>query len=50
MYFQVQEFTLDYTQCIQSHSQISCADYIGSNRNMSCNCVIHFTLEEDFAV
>ncbi|XP_001942963.2 cell cycle control protein 50A [Acyrthosiphon pisum] len=47
----VQEFTLDYTHCksIDDPKQRSCADIIGSNRNMSCHCSIPFKLEEDFA-
>jgi len=28
----------------------SCAEHIKSNRNMSCNCIIPFKLEEDFSV
>ncbi|KAF0754514.1 cell cycle control protein 50A [Aphis craccivora] len=46
----VQEFTLDYTHCknIDNLTE-SCAEHIKSNRNLSCNCIIPFKLEEDFA-
>jgi len=51
MYFKVQEFTLDYTHCknIDNLTE-SCAEHIKSNRNLSCNCIIPFKLEEDFSV
>ncbi|KAE9532799.1 hypothetical protein AGLY_009880 [Aphis glycines] len=46
----VQEFTLDYTYCknIDNLTE-SCAEHIKSNRNLSCNCIIPFKLEEDFS-
>lgn len=51
IYFKVQEFTLDYTDCPSLSDPLkSCADEISSFNNVTCNCKITFNLEEDFAV
>jgi len=47
--FQVQEFSIDYTQCKSSNNQ-PCAEVIGGNRNLTCHCSIPFVLTEDFSV
>lgn len=49
--FQVQEYSVDYTYCNSSSNPLqTCADYIGSSRNLSCHCTITFSLTEDFSV
>lgn len=50
-YFQVQEFTLDYTHCLVDDGSLkTCADIIDNYAGNTCDCSIPFRLEEDFAV
>lgn len=49
-YFQVQEFTYDYTHCLMDGSSKTCAEVIGTFTGNTCNCSIPFSLNEDFAV
>ena len=42
------EKQLDYTNCISSKGGKSCADVIAGNIYESCQCLVNFTLTEDF--
>ena len=44
----VSEHIIDYTNCKNGNSNVTCAEIIAANPNTECKCEIDFTLENDF--
>lgn len=52
LYFsdEVSEFVYDYTNCKRVGYNTTCAEYLSTNYNGSCNCEIEFELPKKFTV